>query len=153
MNENSQNQKLTVLTFASHLSFDMEYKLNQCVAKSMPLFLLPVSEAPLSLYESQCVWYNVFYVYVSLVSNLSCTSWEPVRAVRFCSATSVNRWTLHRLTNMFVCAEHPVAERCGNRVAVYFDFCFRVPSTFMVTFVCVPVQKDVHVHISTCLHK
>lgn len=88
---NSHNQKPAAFTFASHLLVDMEHRLNQYEAKSMPLFPLPVSEERLSLYESRCVWYYAFYVYVSLVSNLSCTSLEPVRAMRFCSATSVNR--------------------------------------------------------------
>lgn len=72
--------------------------------------------------ESCAFGYNVLYVYVSLVCNLCRTGSAPVHAMRVCSATSVNRRTLHRPTNMFICAEHPVAERCGNRVAVYFDF-------------------------------
>lgn len=45
---------------------------------------------------------------------------------------------------MFICAEHPVAERCGNSVAVYLDFCLGV---LMVTFVCV-LNVEVCVHSS-----
>lgn len=65
----------------------------------------------------------------------------------FCSATSINRRTLHRPGDVFICAEHPVAERCGNGVAVYFDFCL---GTLMVTFVCAP-SVEVFVHSSVCV--
>lgn len=51
--QNSQNQKPSLFTFVSHLSFDMEYKLNQCTAKSMSLFPLLISEE--LFYKSQCI--------------------------------------------------------------------------------------------------
>lgn len=45
---------------------------------------------------------------------------------------------------MFVCAEHPVAERCGNRVAVYFDFALgSLPHSWSHLFAGLYKKKDV----------
>lgn len=42
---------------------------------------------------------------------------------------------------MFVCSEHPVAERCGNTVAFCFDSALGSFFTSTITFVCVPVSR------------
>ena len=83
------------------------------------------------------------FIYMSLVCNLSCTSWAPAHVMRFCRATSFNRCTLRKPTTVFICAEHPVAEGLENRVAVYFDFCFLL---LTVAFVCV-LYLRINVHV------
>lgn len=54
---------------------------------------------------------------------------------------------------MFVCSEHPVAERCGNTVAFCFDSALGSLFTFMIMFVCVPVSRTKGcLCVALCVH-
>lgn len=94
----------------------------------MPLFPLPVREVTMPV----AVWGPVRLVLVVLcftwVFSVICpaSAENPVRATQFCSSTSVNWGTLHRLTNNVCLLRTSCCGEVWEHCCFLFWFCFRV---------------------------